>query len=347
MNSETNDRNKIAPPMALVLGATGGIGGAVAARLAARGYRVRALNRNADAARSRNPGYEWVKGDAMERLDVMKAAEGTSLIVHAVNPPGYRRWAELVLPMIDNTIAAAEKSGARILLPGTVYNFGPDSFPIVREDSPQHPVTRKGLIRVELEQRLEAAARRGVKVLIVRAGDFFGPGSGNSWFGQVVVKAGKPVTAVTLPSKAGVPHQWAFLPDLAETMVRLVERAGELEGFARFHFEGTWDHDDGRMLAAIRSVTGQPELKAKRFPWPLLWLAKPFVPLLRELWEMRYLWQQPVRMPNDKLVAFLGEEPRTPLDEAMRMTLRDLGCLDGTVCEPAAEMKAEIQGRAA
>ena len=39
--------------------------------------------------------------------DVRAAAEGCSVIVHAVNPPGYRRWSELVLPMLDHTIAAA------------------------------------------------------------------------------------------------------------------------------------------------------------------------------------------------------------------------------------------------
>jgi hypothetical protein len=48
-------------------------------------------------------------------------------------PPGYRDWARLVLPMIDNTIAAARASGARIVLPGTVYNYGPNAFPVLRE----------------------------------------------------------------------------------------------------------------------------------------------------------------------------------------------------------------------
>ncbi len=50
-----------------------------------------------------------------------------SVIVHAVNPPGYRDWEKLVLPMLNNAIAAAGAVGARIVLPGTVYNFGLDS----------------------------------------------------------------------------------------------------------------------------------------------------------------------------------------------------------------------------
>ena len=38
--------------------------------------------------------------------------------------------------------------------------------PPVSEDSPQNPLTRKGAIRVELERRLQAAARRGARVIL-------------------------------------------------------------------------------------------------------------------------------------------------------------------------------------
>src|SRR5476649_897066 len=173
-------------PTALILGATGGIGGAVAQRLLADGWKIKALHRNAAAqaqAGAHAGRIDWLQGDAMHRDDVVGAAQGVSLIVHAVNPPGYRNWAGLVLPMMDNSIAAARASGARIVLPGTVYNYGPNAFPVLRESSSQEPLTHKGAIRVELERRLQAASSEGVRSLIVRAGDFFGPGSnGNSWF---------------------------------------------------------------------------------------------------------------------------------------------------------------------
>ena len=139
----------------LVLGATGGIGGEVARQMSASGWEVCALTRDVDKARRENSTLSWLKGDALNRQDVLAAARGCAVIVHAVNPPGYRNWAELVLPMIDNSIAAAIAEGATIVLPGTVYNFGPDAFPVLHEDSPQHPQTRKGAIRVQLEQRLQ------------------------------------------------------------------------------------------------------------------------------------------------------------------------------------------------
>jgi nucleoside-diphosphate-sugar epimerase len=80
------------------------------------------------------------------------------------------------------------------------------------------------------------------------------------------------------------------------------------------------------MIEAIRRVAGAP-VKVRAFPWWLVALAAPFVPLFRGLREMRYLWQVPVRMTNARLVAKLGREPHTPLDEAVRATLAGLKCL--------------------
>lgn len=313
-------------PLALILGATGGIGGALAERLLEEGYRVRAMQRDPQALPDRNPAFEWVKGDAMRAGDVGRAARGASLIVHAVNPPGYRDWDKLVLPMIDNTIAAARATGARILLPGTIYNFGPDSFPVIAEDSPQNPQTQKGLIRVELERRLERAAASGIPVLILRCGDFIGPGAGNSWFSQGMIRPGKSLTSLSLPGTPGVGHSWAFLPDVAETMVRLLALGTKLPAFARFHMRGIWDEDGTVLLESARRVTGR-RVTASRLPWWALKLAAPFHRLSRELLGMRYVWQVPIRLDNSLLVETLGEEPHTHLDEAMRRTLSAFGAL--------------------
>lgn len=314
---------------ALVLGASGGIGGEVARQLRDAGWQVRALKRGLDVETVERDGIAWLRGDALDREAVVRAARGCSVIVHAVNPPGYRNWSTQVLPMLDNTIAAATLAQATVVLPGTVYNYGPDAFAVLREEAPQHPVTRKGAIRVEMERRLQAATAQGVRTIIVRAGDFFGAHAGNNWFGQGLVKAGRPVAAISVPGRPGVGHQWAYLPDVARTMVELLERRDMLEPFARFHFGGHWDADGTQMAQAVRRVAQRHGMRptVRRFPWWLVWVAAPFVTTMREMLEMRYLWREPLWMDNARVTAVLGREPVTPLDTAVEATLAGLGCL--------------------
>lgn len=315
---------------ALVIGATGGVGSEIARVLGQRGFRVRALHRDPEQAKARMASLgavEWLKGDAMNAEDVLRASSGVSLVVHAANPPGYRNWKGLSLPMLENSIAAARAAGARLVFPGTVYNFGPETFPLVAESAPQRPKTRKGAIRVAMEQRLLQAAREGVRVLIVRAGDFFGSSSQNSWFSQALVRPGKPLGWLLYPGKRNVGHAWAYLPDLAETIAQLVDRESELGTFECFHFDGHWFEQGVAIADATRRAAGAPKARIWGFPWFLVYLLSPFVETFREMIEMRYLWHSALRLDNSKLRAFLGQEPHTPLDRALHTTLRELGCL--------------------
>jgi len=315
----------------LVLGATGGIGGETARQLRDAGWEVRALKRSGDESIEHKDGVTWLRGDALNREDVLAAAQGCTVIIHAVNPPGYRRWSKLVLPMLDNTIAAATAERATIVLPGTLYNYGPDAFGLVTEESPQNPLTRKGAIRVEMERRLESYSRNGGRAVIVRAGDFFGPNSsGNNWFSQGLIKPGQSVRKISYPGARGVGHQWSYVPDVARTIVELLARRDSLERFATFHMKGHWDHDGTQMTQAIRRVvarkTGvEPVIAA--FPWWLIVLGAAFVTTFREMLEMRYLWRVPLRMDNAPLRAVIRTEPHTPLEQAVEATLLGLSVI--------------------
>lgn len=315
---------------ALVLGASGGIGSEVARQLRDAGWRVVALKRGLPTAEAERDGLTWRRGDALDAAAVRAAARGCSVIVHAVNPPGYRDWDRVVLPMLDHSIAAACAERATLLLPGTVYNYGPDAFPLLAEDAPQRPVTRKGRIRAEMEARMRRASEAGLQAIIVRAGDFFGPQARNSWFSQGMVRIGRPVTSIANPPAAGVGHQWSYLPDVARAMVGLIERRQTLPAFGNFHMTGHWDATGREMAEAIQRVVARVSGRAPRiaaFPWWLLTLASPFVTTFREMQEMRYLWQRPVRLTGTRIADALGREPHTPLDEAVEAALRGLGCL--------------------
>jgi hypothetical protein len=94
---------------------------------------------------------------------------------------------------------------------------------------------------------------------------------------------------------------------------------------------------------AARRVAFAPKARIWPFPWFAIYLLAPFVETFREMIEMRWLWKQPLELVNDKLVAFLGEEPHTPIDLALRETLRGLGCLAG---EPKDVARAPLGGQA-
>jgi nucleoside-diphosphate-sugar epimerase len=316
---------------ALIIGATGSFGGHAAAALLKRGWTLRALARDPAKAAARTGArmpIEWIAGDAMNADDVVAAAAGVDVIVHGANPPGYRNWRGLAIPMLQATIAAAKAARARIVLPGNVYNYAPDAGPRIAEDHEQKPATRKGKVRVEMEEMLRVAANEGARVLIVRAGDFFGPAAPNSGLSWITTRGGGRVKSVYAVGDPSVGHAWAYLPDLSETTARLLDREADLAAFESFHFAGHWLERSGEMAAAIRRVTGQPDLPVRPFPLALITLLSPFVTMFRELLEMQYLWNRPVGLDNARLVAFLGEEPHTPFDRAVAAALADLGCLE-------------------
>lgn len=311
--------------VALVIGANGGIGREACLALKRHGWQVRALVRTPPAERDAQ-GVIWIKGDAMHAADVLGAAKGVQVIVHAVNPPGYRGWDKVVLPMLDNTIEAAKVEHARIVLPGTIYNFGPDAFPLLREDSPQHPITRKGEIRTEMERRLASAKHFGVRTLILRCGDFIGPRAGNAWFSQGLVQPNKPVNVLRYPGDYDIGHAWAYLPDVGEAMALLLEREHDLADFDAFNFGGYWLDGHG-MVEAVRRAANNPRIALRRFPWWMTAFLSPFVETLREMCKMRYLWKSPAQLDDSKLVAFLGRRPYTPIEDAVRTTLMGIGCM--------------------
>ncbi|HEY1879791.1 MAG TPA: NAD-dependent epimerase/dehydratase family protein [Caulobacteraceae bacterium] len=320
---------------ALIIGPNGSFGGHAMVALLRHGWTIRAMARDPESAAQRagpNMPIDWVAGDAMNPADVLAAARGVQVIVHAANPPRYQRWRQLALPMLDATIAAAKAEGARIVLPGTVYNYAPDAGDMIAEDAPQAPVTRKGKVRVEMEQALQAASRDGVKTLVLRAGDFLGPAAPNSGLLWLTTRKGEKVTGVYETGPEG--HDFAYLPDMAEALARLLDREADLADYDVFNFRGHWVENGRSLGETVRKVTGNPQIPIKAFPWWLIYVASPFVTMFRELGEMRYLWTRPIGLDDAKLRAFI-DVPETPFDCVLRASLADLGVdVSATVKEP-------------
>src|SRR5262250_366180 len=107
----------------------------------------------------------------------------------------------------------------------------------IDETAPMHPTSRKGSIRVAIETRLREAAEGGLRTIVLRAGDYFGGEGRGSWFERMIVKA-IDAGRLTYPGPLDIVHEWAYLPDVAQALVQLVEQREQLAPFAALGFAG-------------------------------------------------------------------------------------------------------------
>ena len=144
----------------LVLGAAGRLGKAAAEAFHAAGWRVTSVVRPGAAAHA-PAGTQIAEIDARDHAEVTAAARGVDVVLHALNP-AYTQWSRQALPLAYSAITAAEGAGGTLLFPGNLYNYGSPLPPVIDERSPMLPSSRKGALRLAIEERLQEAAGRGL-----------------------------------------------------------------------------------------------------------------------------------------------------------------------------------------
>jgi nucleoside-diphosphate-sugar epimerase len=177
-------------PAALVTGATGFLGGHVAAALVARGYRVRAFSRRTSGLDAlERLGVEVVRGDLADVPSLVDAASGVPLVFHAagrISDWGPREaFVAANAEGTRNVVAACQEAGVRRLVhlsSLTVLGLPRDGR-VVSEETPTAAPSR-GDFYTETKlagERLvrEAHGRRGLATTVVRPGAIWGPGDPN------------------------------------------------------------------------------------------------------------------------------------------------------------------------
>lgn len=307
----------------LILGANGRLGAAAAKAFAEAGWRVLAQVRRAPPTAV--AGVEPLAISITDTDALAAAATGAGVVVHAVNPL-YTRWDAEAMPLLEAGLAVARRLHAHFLLPGNVYNHGEQMPPLLREDTPQRPTTRKGEIRVEMEAAIAAACAAGaISATVIRAGDFFGAGTG-SWLDLAIAKSLR-AGRLVYPGPMGLAHAWAYLPDLASAFVAVAEQGGS--GFRTLNFGGH-TATGAEFLAALEQAAGELGLtpaggfRHGGMPWGLIRAVGLVHPLWRELARMSYLWRVPHALDGQRLAALPGVR-HTPLQQALRESLCALG----------------------
>lgn len=309
----------------VIAGAAGRIGHAAAGAFVEAGWTVRGIARGAKLERL-PAGVDPVEVDAFDQKAMIAACADADVVLHALNPASYAKWTAQVMPMAENVLAAAREAGATVMLPGNVYNFGTTIGLNTAEDAPMHADTEKGRLRVDLETMFETASAKGVRTIVLRAGDYFGGPVDGSWLDLMIAKDLTKGRFIW-PGRWDAPHAFAYMPDFARAFVAVAEKRAELPPFARLHFAGHTATGEA-FHAAMEAAIGRP-LTRGSVPWPLLRLVGLFNPVVREVAKMRYLWNVPHSLDNGRLEALIGAEPHTPLEKALADSVAALG-LDRT-----------------
>ncbi|MEM9435882.1 MAG: epimerase [Pseudomonadota bacterium] len=274
----------------LILGGSGRFGRHATRAFESAGWTVRQFNRTTE--------------------NLWDAAWGARIIVNAWNMrPG--RWQAEALEAHQQVIEVAKASGATVIIPGNVYNFGSKMPPLLQASTPHNADTLYGRVRVAIEASYRAS---GVQTIVLRAGDFLDDAASGNWFDRVMAKT-LAKSVLTYPGPLDIPHAWAFLPDMARAAVALAERREQLPTFADIPYAGLTLTGE-EMAASLSRVTGR-QVTAKRMSWLPIQAARPFWDVARYAVTMRYLWAVPHALDAAPLKELLPEHHDSSAEAAL------------------------------
>lgn len=279
----------------LILGGSGRFGRHATRAFTDAGWNVRQFNRTRD--------------------DLDTAMSGADVVLMAWNPPGYHLWPAELVALHRKVASAASRAGATVIVPGNVYVYGPDAPAPWRPETPHLAKNQLARLRIEAEAAYRDA---GTRTIILRCGDFIDGEATGNWFETHIAKS-VPKGFIRYPGDPRAPHAWAYLPDAARAAVALAERRSDLSAFEDVPFPG-YTLSGNELAATIARATGRT-VSVKPFNWGLMRLLMPFMPVLKGVFEMRYLWFLPQRLDGARLAELAPGFTPTPPEQALSQAL--------------------------
>ena len=305
-------------PTRHVVFGTGAIGLATYDALRRRGETVRLVNRSGHAAVPDD--VDVVAGDARDPEFTTQVAQRAAVLYQTLNPP-YHEWVAQFPALQSGVLAAAEATGARLVSMENVYMYGrPNGRPLT-EDRDHDAHTTKGRLRGRMARELLGAHHAGrVQVAIGRASDYFGPrGGGQSNLGDRVFPAALAGKTASVLGDPDQPHTYTYIPDIGEGLAVLGEHP-DAPGHV-WHLPNDPDTRTTRELVDIvYQHAGQPRARLRALPPILLRALGLANPVLRELVEMQYQFDEPFIVDSSKIASKLGLVA-TPIEQALAETL--------------------------
>jgi nucleoside-diphosphate-sugar epimerase len=300
--------------MHVIVGA-GAIGSTTAVQLAEAGEKVRIVTRSGSGPA--RPNIERVAADAGDAATLSRLSEGAVAIYNCANPP-YHAWPTDWPPLAASMLAAAESSGAPLVITGNLYVYGPVDRPMT-PDLPLAAPTVKGRVRVKLWEDALAAYRAGriSGVTEVRASDFISPRNSVLEFALPALKAGR---TVRLPGPLDMPHTFTYTGDVARALIAL-GRDERAWGRA-WHVPSPAPVTMREIVRRTARVGGFAEPTVRSIPGPVMYASGWFNKFAKEMREMSYQFERPFILDSSETEAVFGLRP-TDLDEALAATIKD------------------------
>ena len=304
----------------LILGATGGIGYAYTNELLRNGIETRILVRDRGKAEhlfNKNPLLQILEGDVNDPGLLSSSAKDANVIFFGINYP-YHLWDRYMKSVTANVINAATQNGATILFPGNIYSFGNLKDPI-QESTVPIPTSKKGKLRYEMETMLEEAASTGsCRVINLRLPDFWGPNVNNGLIKPLFGNAAQGKSMCWM-LKADVPHQFVYTTDAAQLFPKLSTESS-LPLYYLINYGGQLLPSVSIFAERISSAASSPN-KLRLFSKRTLRIIGLFVPLVRELIENFYQFENCVVLDDSKIHSKYSDWQETPLEEAIQKTI--------------------------
>ena len=292
----------------VIVGA-GPVGTSVAKLLAERGERIRLITRHGSGPD--HPSIERVAADATQSDRLSELATGAVALYNCANPL-YHRWLTDWPPIAAALLAAAERSGAVLAVASNLYGYGPVDGPIT-DATPLAATHPKLRLRADMWREALARHQAGrMRVTEIRSSDYIEANSILSLVLQKPIRAGK---RAFVPGALDVPHSWTAISDAARTLITV---AADERAWGKAWLTPTNPPLTVRALGTrFASIVGAPAPRLSELPYPVLWAAGLFVPLVRELRTTRYQFVLPFVVDSSLTEKTFGLAP-TDLDVALR-----------------------------
>lgn len=300
-SSEDRGMNQPAPRTGrhLIVG-DGPIGLATAQALHARGQEVTLASRSAPKAAA----YPHLRLDALDAGALKRAAQGYGHIHLTLGLPYRTRvWQRDWPRVMRGAIDAALTHGALLVWFDNVYAYGPSPLQVpMRENHPIAPASRKGAVRAALLEMLrEADAARGLRWLVARSADFYGPGVRLSMLYALAVQRqlqGRAAWWLGDPDKR---HSFTYVPDagLALALLALDEGAWRQTWHLPTHGHAPTPR---QLLAETARLLGAPA-QVHAIPPGLTRAMALFSPPLAQVSEMLYQFRHDYVFSSEKFMA--------------------------------------------